>query len=332
ARDSGPAGPTPAATHSRPARTAQPVTLTGPAAHTPAAAGNGAAAGTQTARDSGPAGPTPAATHSRPARTAQPVTLTGPADHAQTAAGDGTAAGHAQTARDSGPAGPAPAATDSRPAGHGAPAVPVTGPAGTAQPPAHARPATAALPWGISVLAAGLAVEAMADRTGDTGAPAAGVLVGWALTALGLALAGPGLTHLCGRLLQAVRPGALRLLAGRGLMEEAHRLGRPLGVVCAVASAAYAAAELRGADGSSFGPLSTLGALLVSGCAVATLLTTAVEAKHTRADATSALLRLGAPATVLRGAAALRAVALLAAFGPLTLAIAELAALPLARS
>ncbi|GGS61461.1 hypothetical protein AB0E75_22085 [Streptomyces griseoviridis] len=192
------------------------------------------------------------------------------------------------------------------------------------------RPATGSLPWGVAVLAAGLAMETtLADRSGGT---SAGVLSGWALTALGLALAGPGLTHLCGRLLQAVRPGAVRLLAGRVLMAEAQRIGRPLGVVCAVASAAYAAASAHGADAASFGPLRTLGAVLVAGCAVATLLTTAVEAKQARAAATAALLRLGAPAGVLRGAAVLRAAVLPAVFGPLTLAVAQLAALPLARS
>lgn len=166
--------------------------------------------------------------------------------------------------------------------------------------------------------------------TADT-TPSAGVLLGWVLTALGLALAGPGLTHLCGRLLQAVRPGALRLLAGRVLMEEAHRIGRPLGVVCAVASAGWAAATLYEADGPDFGPLSTLGALLVAGCTVATLLTAAVEAKHARADTTDALLRLGAPPATLRAAAAVRAGALLALFGPLTLIVARLASLPLTR-
>ncbi|MGY1497226.1 hypothetical protein ACW4TU_11615 [Streptomyces sp. QTS52] len=195
------------------------------------------------------------------------------------------------------------------------------------------------LPWGIAVLAAGLAVEAYAARAphtrlampgGATGSPAA-VLVGWTLTALGLALAGPGLTHLCGRLLQAVRPGALRLLAGRVLMEEATRIGRPLGVVCAVASGAYAMIVLYydAADAPSLGPLTTLGALVVAGCAVATLLTAAAEARHARADTTAALVRLGAPATTLRTAAGLRAAALLALFAPLTLLIAELAALPL---
>ncbi|MBQ0968062.1 hypothetical protein KBY91_35075 [Streptomyces sp. RK23] len=205
-------------------------------------------------------------------------------------------------------------------------------------PDAHPEPTprpqnTTALPWGIAVLTAGLTVETYTGNA--TGAPApgtapsAGVLIGWALTALGLALAGPGLTHLCGRLLQAARPGALRLLAGRVLMEESHRIGRPLGVVAAVAAAAYVTATVYDGDGPVFGPLGTLGAVLVAGCTVATLLTAAVEARHARADTTGALLRLGAPPATLRAAAAVRAAALLALFGPLVLVVAVLAALPL---
>lgn len=231
---------------------------------------------------------------------------------------------------------PAPAP---EPAADAEPTATVTGPVDLdpTRPPAP-REVPKGLPWGVAVLAAGLAVEAYANRTADTdglsmpgghaGGPA-GVLAGWVLTALGLALAGPGLTHLCGRLLQAVRPGALRLLAGRVLMEEATRIGRPLGVVCAVASGAYAMTALYDTD-ASVGPLTTLGTLLVTGCTVATLLTAAVEARQSRADTTAALVRLGAPATVLRSAAALRAGALLALFVPLTVVIAELAALPLA--
>ncbi|MGC9498655.1 hypothetical protein [Streptomyces sp. WG7] len=192
---------------------------------------------------------------------------------------------------------------------------------------------TTALPWGIAVLTLGLAVETYAGGTATTPdtAPSAGVLIGWAVTALGLALAGPGLTHLCGRLLQAARPGALRLLAGRVLMDESNRIGRPLGVVCAVASAVYVAATLYDTGGPVLGPLSVFGALLVAGCTVATLLTAAVEAKHARAETTDALLRLGAPPATLRAAAAVRAAALFALFGPLTLIVAELASLPLAR-
>jgi hypothetical protein len=207
-----------------------------------------------------------------------------------------------------------------------------------ALPTSHKPPA--GLPWGIATLAAGLAVEAYAGRTatgtdltlpGNIPTGSTGVLTGWLLTALGLTLAAPGLTHLCGRLLQAVRPGALRLLAGRVLMTEAARIGHPLGVVCAVTSAAYAVAALSAPAVPAFGPLTTLGSVLVTGCTLATLVTAAVEAKNARADTTAALLRLGTPTTMLRTAAALRAGALLALFGPLTLIVAELAALPLAR-
>ncbi|MGW2229192.1 hypothetical protein ACWCRG_27585, partial [Streptomyces formicae] len=157
------------------------------------------------------------------------------------------------------------------------------------------------------------------------------VLVGWALTALGLALAGPGLTYLCGRILQAVRPGAVRLLAGRVLQEEARRIGRPLGVVCAVASGAYASVVLYAGPRPDVGPLTALGALLVAGCAVLTLATAAVEARQARSDTTAALLRLGAPATMLRSSVALRAGTLATVFGTLTWLVAELAAVPLAR-
>ncbi|SNX64347.1 hypothetical protein SAMN06272735_6169 [Streptomyces sp. TLI_55] len=218
------------------------------------------------------------------------------------------------------------------------PTAPPTDPSPLSTLPPTPQEAPKGLPWGIAVLAAGLAVEAYAGKTHTTPLPggltggAPGTLIGWLLTAAGLALAGPGLTHLCGRLLQSAHPGALRLLAGRVLMAEATRIGRPLGVVCAVASGTYAMTTLHDtASTPEIGPLTTLGLLLVTGCTLATLATAAVEAKHARADTTAALLRLGAPATMLRSAAALRAGAVLALFGPLTLIVAELAALPLTR-
>ncbi|MFE1950596.1 hypothetical protein ACFW9D_09025 [Streptomyces sp. NPDC059524] len=197
--------------------------------------------------------------------------------------------------------------------------------------------APSGLPWGVALLAAGLAVETYAAHArggagfpmpGGLGGSPSGVLAGWALTAVGLALVGPGLTYQCGRALQAVRPGAVRLLAGRVLMEEAGRIGRPLGVVCAVASGVYAATVLAGAR-PALGPLSAIGGVLVVGCTLATLATAAVEARQVRRHTQTALLRLGAPATVLRSSAALRAGALLAVFGPLTWAVAELSAAPL---
>ncbi|MFF4489039.1 hypothetical protein ACFY0F_21505 [Streptomyces sp. NPDC001544] len=214
------------------------------------------------------------------------------------------------------------------------PETPAPGAYRTDAPGSHPPPreAPGGLPWGIAVLAAGLAVESYAaPSTAALPEGPAAVLAGWILTALGLRLAAPGLTHLCGRLLQAVRPGALRLLAGRGLMAESPRIGRPLGVVCAVVSGVYAMTARYDRDLASFGPLTRLGTLLVAGCTMATLLMAAVEARESRADTTAALLRLGARATVLRAAAALRAGALLALFGPLTLVVAGLAALPLAR-
>ncbi|MFJ3297842.1 hypothetical protein ACIRPO_29160 [Streptomyces bacillaris] len=201
-------------------------------------------------------------------------------------------------------------------------------------------PAPTGLPWGVALTAAGLAVEAYASRgtaghafplPGRFDATPVAVLAGWTLTATGLAMAGPALTYLCGRALQAVRPGAVRLLAGRVLMDEARRLGRPLGVVCAVMAAVVAASALYGGDERPWGPLTALGAVLVLGCTAATLLTSALEAKQARAHTAEALLRMGAPASVLRKAAALRAAALLALFAPLTWVIAELAALPLAK-
>ncbi|MFI1221878.1 MULTISPECIES: hypothetical protein [unclassified Streptomyces] len=201
-------------------------------------------------------------------------------------------------------------------------------------------PAPAGLPWGVALTAAGLAVEAYASReaTGNAfplpgrfDATPVAVLIGWTLTAVGLAMAGPSLTHLCGRALQAVRPGAVRLLAGRVLMSEARRIGRPLGVVCAVLSAAIAASALYGGDERPYGPLTALGAVLVLSCTTATLLTSALEAKHARAHTAEVLLRMGAPVSALRRATALRAAALLALFAPLTWAIAQLAALPLTK-
>ncbi|MDI3388372.1 hypothetical protein QIS99_19505 [Streptomyces sp. B-S-A8] len=210
-----------------------------------------------------------------------------------------------------------------------------TGPAD--DEPAPPMPQPAGLPWGVALMAVGLAVETYAARETATGFPlpgrlassSAAVLGGWAITALGLTLAGPALTYLCGTLLQSARPGAARLLAGRALQEESRRIGRPLGVLCAVAAAGLAALQLYGGAAPRIGPLTVLGGVLVGGCAVLTLATAAVEARQSRADTTTALLQLGAPVSLLRGAAGLRALALLAVFSPLTWLVGTLASAPL---
>ncbi|MER5480016.1 hypothetical protein ABT026_24055 [Streptomyces sp. NPDC002734] len=205
-------------------------------------------------------------------------------------------------------------------------------PAPVTDVPAPLTAAPDGLPWGVAILVAGLGVATYANRTGvalspDLATVPGGLLAGWALAALGLALIGPGLTHLCGRLLQAARPGAVRLLAGRVLMAEASRVGRPLGVVAAVAALAYALILRYGLGGAVLGPLGALGAVLVAGCTAATLAAAAIEVRQIRADTMLALLRVGAPATTLRACAALRGGVLLAVFGPLTVAVAELASL-----
>ncbi|MFC4494096.1 hypothetical protein ACFPA8_08115 [Streptomyces ovatisporus] len=201
-------------------------------------------------------------------------------------------------------------------------------------------PATATLPWGTALIAAGLAMETYASRSPkplplssvlSNSAP--GVLGGWMLTAVGLVLAGPGLTQLCGRLLAVGRPGAVRLLSGRVLQREAGRLGRPLGVLCAVAAGALAAGELYARtpeDGARLlGPLTILGTALVVFCVTASALTAAAESRAFRSSANAALVRLGAPRRVLRGAVALRLCVLAVVLGSLTWAVGQLAALPL---
>ncbi|GAU70082.1 hypothetical protein SSP35_16_00780 [Streptomyces sp. NBRC 110611] len=213
-------------------------------------------------------------------------------------------------------------------------------------PDAEPLPRTAppsGLPWGIAVAAAGLAIEAYAGPAAAShdgllplpgrlvGSPP-GVLGGWALSVAGLVLAGAGLVHLCGRLLCAGRPGALRLLSGRVLQEESHRLGRPLGVLCAVAAAGYAAAKFYDASPARpFGPLTAIGAAVVLACVTASALTAAVESRAARAHTTAALRRLGASASVLRRAAALRVLSLVVVMAPLTWTVAEMATLPLTR-
>ncbi|QNA75634.1 hypothetical protein C8250_030460 [Streptomyces sp. So13.3] len=202
--------------------------------------------------------------------------------------------------------------------------------------------APAGLPWGAALTAIGLAIEVTADNLsrstatdllplpGGLGSAAPTVLAGWALTAAGMVLAGPGLVHACGRLLALHRPGALRLLAGRTLQEESPRIGRPVGVLCAVTAGALAALELYGTGDRELGPLTGLAAALITICALGTVLTAALEARRTREHSTAALVQLGVPASLLRAAAGLRCAVVLVVVIPLTVLIAQLAASPLA--
>ncbi|MFF0727237.1 hypothetical protein [Streptomyces sp. NPDC004134] len=217
--------------------------------------------------------------------------------------------------------------------------------AAAARPGGDDPPVPADLPWGTALATTGLALGAYAGSfasagddaalklplPGGSGDAAPAVVASWALITAGLILAGPGIVHLCGRLLCALRPGALRLLAGRVLQQEARRVGRPLGALCAVAAGGVLCTVVwpDGDDARSLGPLTVLGAALVVGCAVATAGMAALESKRARTHATTALLRLGASPRLLRRAALLRTTLLLAVFAPLALALGELASLPL---
>ncbi|WKX72866.1 hypothetical protein [Streptomyces sp. XD-27] len=212
---------------------------------------------------------------------------------------------------------------------------------GAQPPPGYDIAGYVGLPWGAALIGGGLALVSYTSRgagaaaaevlplPGHSVASPPGVVVGWVLTALGLMLAGPGLAFLCGGLLAAGRPGPLRLLAGRALQEEAPRLGRPLGVLCAVASGAYGVVELYGAELGDCGPVAGLGAALVMACVTATALTTALEVRAGRAATRDALVRIGAPTRLLRAAAAVRSAALLAVLAGLTWTVAELVTIPL---
>ncbi|MFD7501988.1 hypothetical protein [Streptomyces sp. NPDC059850] len=215
---------------------------------------------------------------------------------------------------------------------------------GSPHPPPHR--AAAALPWGVALIATGLALGAYAGRgahpspmplSGRFGDSAPEMVGGWALTVTGLVLAGPGLVHGCGRLLALGRPRPLRLLAGRVLQQEAGLIGRPVGVLCTVAAGLYGALWPHGAAHGrpgphGFGPLTELGVGLVLMCAFATALTAALEARSARRRTTAALLRLGASARLLRGAAALRGGALLLLLAPVAWGVAQLTTMPFAHS
>ncbi|QLH24415.1 hypothetical protein [Streptomyces sp. Rer75] len=242
----------------------------------------------------------------------------------------------------------APGAGTPRRPGAGAPrsAVPTVA-TGPLTPVPHR--AASALPWGVALLAVGLALEAYAGRgahpspgalvslSGRFGGSVPEVVGGWVLTVAGLVLAGPGLVHGCGRLLAMGRPRPLRLLAGRMLQQEAGLIGRPVGVLCAVAAGLYGALRLHAAahgrsGADSFGPLTELGVVLVLVCAFTTVLNAALEARSARRRTTAALLRLGASARLLRGAAVLRGAALLLLLAPVAWGVGQLTTMPFTQS
>lgn len=193
------------------------------------------------------------------------------------------------------------------------------------------------LPWGVALTAVGLAVQVGAPH-GDAlplpsglGSVSTATVAGWVVTSAGMVLAGPGLVYLCGRLLALHRPGALRLLSGRALQQEARRVGRPLGLLCATGTAAFAGYGLRQDAGHGLGPVTSFATALIGACVLAIAVTALAEARSLRARSTAALRDIGAPSALLRGAVALRAGVLLAVAVPLTVLVAAFATVPATR-
>lgn len=188
--------------------------------------------------------------------------------------------------------------------------------------------------WGAALGVAGLVAAAYGAAHGlpplhGTLGTAAGVLAGWLLLALGVALSVPGVLDSCGRAVAAGQPGALRLLSGRALQQQAHRMGGPLGLLCVVGAGSVAALQLSGA-GLLHAPLGAAGAaglLLVPVCAVVGALTGRAAWQAERAAAAGALRQLGAGRTVRRRSAVLRGGVLLGVLAPLAWVTGTLATL-----
>ncbi|MCZ2524350.1 hypothetical protein [Streptomyces sp. HB2AG] len=200
----------------------------------------------------------------------------------------------------------------------------------------------AGLGRGVLLTALGLGVEVYAARwtepapgarlplPGGLGTAAPVVAAGWALAVAGLVLACPALVHAAGRALELLRPGVARLVAGRGLQEEALRVGRPLGLLCASLCGAVAGVRLwTVAQERPPGPLAVLGAVLVAVCVLGTVLVALGECRHARRPSAAALAGLGTPPGVRRGVVALRVAATAGILLPVTAVVAVLAALPL---
>ncbi|WP_037917540.1 hypothetical protein [Actinacidiphila yeochonensis] len=192
------------------------------------------------------------------------------------------------------------------------------------------RRAPAGLPWGVALVAVGLAVESGARHghgmplPSGLGRIAPAAAAGWVLVTVGLVLVGPGLLDGCGRLLAGFRPGVVRLLSGRALQGEARRLGPVVGMLSATAAAAVSAYGLRQDAKHPLGPVTAFGAVLVMVCVLGTAASAAAESRAARRPAVEALRGQAAPAATLRAMAAVRVAALVAAFLLPALVVASL--------
>nr|WP_272919912.1 hypothetical protein [Streptomyces sp. SID4948] len=198
--------------------------------------------------------------------------------------------------------------------------------------PSHDAPR--GLPWGVVLTTIGLAVEVTVTQghalplPSGLGSIPPGSVAGWVLATAGLAVAGPGLVHACGRILACYRPGPLRLLAGRALQHESRAIGRPLGLLSATAAAALAVYGFRHAGHHPIGPVTLFATALITLCVLATSALALRATKDARTDTTTALHAVAATPTLQRTALALRTTFLLTALLPLTALVALLSSIP----
>lgn len=199
------------------------------------------------------------------------------------------------------------------------------------RPPAHEPPGS--LPWGVTLVAVGLSIEVAAPKGEGLPLPSGlGVIApvavcGWTVTAAGLMLSGPGLVYASGRLLAVYRPGAVRLLAGRALQYEARAVGRPLGLLCATASAALSAYTL-GSGGHTLGPVTAFGFTLVAVCVLGTAAVALSGTGNARPQARATMHAVAASPAMLRAALALRGATLLGILAGVATLVASLSTLP----
>ncbi|MFD8597745.1 hypothetical protein ACFV1L_22345 [Kitasatospora sp. NPDC059646] len=210
---------------------------------------------------------------------------------------------------------------------------------GRAAAPAPARWSArrAALP--APLLLAGIGLELYGLRPGATdaertldlpgGLPATSpaLLAGWTLAALALALWTGPLLALAGRLLAVRRPTPLRLLSGRVLTAQSHRLGVPLAVLTAISALLLVAGRSWTRENAEVPVLTLVEGLLILACTVAAVAARLLELRSERRPATAALDRLGTPPGLLTGTLVLRALGagtVLLVTGGLTLALCPL--------
>ncbi|MFJ5233430.1 hypothetical protein ACIQBJ_26475 [Kitasatospora sp. NPDC088391] len=194
-----------------------------------------------------------------------------------------------------------------------------------------------ALPGPLLLVGAGLELYGLrpdatsAERTLDLpgGLPATSpaLLIGWAFAVFALALWTGPLLALAGRLLALRAPAPLRLLAGRGLTAQAHRLGAPLAILTTVSALALVGWRNWARTGADVPALTVVETVLVLACAVAALAARLHELRGEHRPTLAALDRLGTPPGLLTGALALRTLAagtVLLVTGGLTLLLCPL--------